>query len=191
MSTYTTTDIVAEAVMNIKPWPTSPISAPLLSTAATFIPPTQRTAAQTPLSPSATKSASDTTAAERPLSLSPKASVFVPATKTPKSPLSPHATVYVPRTPVESPPLMPEPLPTLRSLFALLEHCRREIFQRIEVLKQLEQFPSSIGRKVGQDLLEGVFACDNFEAACDPIGMELVDLIARYKAIKVQLDAPI
>jgi hypothetical protein len=184
MFTYTTTDIAAEAVINIKLWPTS-------QTAATFIPATQHTAAQAPPSPSATKIASDATAAERPLSLSPKAPVFVPATKTPKSPLSPHAAVCVPRTPVERLPLMPEPLPAPRSLLALLEHCRRKIFQRIEVLERLEQLPSYLGRKSGQELLESVFSCDAFEAACDPIGMELVDLIARYKAIKAQLDAPI
>jgi hypothetical protein len=184
MFTYTTTDIAAEAVINIKLWPTS-------QTAATFIPATQHTAAETPLSPSATKIASDTTAVERPLSLSPKAPVFVSATKTPKSPLSPHAAVYVPRTPAERLPPMPEPLPTPRSLLALLKHCRRKIFQRIEVLKRLEQLPSSLGRKSGQELLEGVFSCDDFEAACDPIGVELVCLIVRYKAIKAQLDAPV
>jgi hypothetical protein len=189
MSTYTTNDIAAEAVMNIKLSPTSPTSMPLLPIAATSIPATQRTAAQTPLSPSVTKIASDTTAAERPLSLSPKAPAFVPATKTPKSPLSPHETVYVPRTPAER---LPEPLSTPTSLLALLEHCRRKIVERIRVLKRLDQPPSSLGRKSGQDLLEAVLSCDNFEvAACESIGIQLGYWVARCKAIKAQLDAPV
>ena len=172
MSPYTT--IATEAV-------TSPTSARLSPTAATFIPAARRTAAQTPLSPSATKAAYDATASEKPLP--PKAPKPAPATKTPKP-------VCAPRTSAERLSPTPEPpaTSTPRDLLALLEHCRRRIVQRVQVLRQRGQLPSRFGRNLGQDLLESAVSCDGFEAACDS---KLVFLVARYKAIKAQLDAPV
>jgi hypothetical protein len=133
MSAYTTADIASEAVMDIQ------VSPPLSPTAATFVPATQRDAAQSSLSPSTAEIAPGTTTVERPSSLSPKAPYFVPATtKSPDSPLSPHAAVYVPREPT------PAPLPTSRFLLALMEVCEREIMQRIEALEQIELLPSDL-----------------------------------------------
>ena len=166
---------------DLSPYTTIAAEAFTSPTAATFIPATRRTAAQTPLSPSATKAASDATASEKPLP--PKAPEPVPATKTPKP-------VCAPRTSAERLSSTPEPLATStpRDLLALLEHCRRRIVQRVQVLRQRGQLPSRFGRNLGQDLLESAVSCDGFEAACDS---KLVFLVARYKAIKAQLDAPV
>lgn len=65
---------------------------------------------------------------------------FCPSDQDPKI----HAAVYIPWTPAERLPLVLEPLLTPTSL-ALLEHCRRKFVERIEVLKRLEQLPSSLG----------------------------------------------
>jgi hypothetical protein len=115
--------------------------------------------------------------------LPPKAPELVPATKTPKP-------VCAPRTSAERLSPTPEPLATStpRDLLALLEHCRRKIVQRVQVLRQRGQLPSRFRRTIGQDLLEGVVSYDGYEAACDS---KLVFLVARYKAIKAQLDAPV